>query len=164
MKKAQFYLFTAIFLLMFAAAIIMTSTTPKKETDKFELITNNFKSEGARAINYGVWNESNLTSFFSGFANEFYSYAKSTDNRFGMVYVFYDKKTVFVSNKLNEDVTVDSFVVASGANLTLNKSDYPRGIVVKAFETNYSLNFSDIGFSAVLASEREEARKIRIIS
>lgn len=164
-KKAQYYIFTAIVLVIFLSGIILYPKIEKDEKDSFNMLAENFEKEAPKAINYALFNNSNATLLFADFATGFYNYAKSVDNNFQIIYVVHEKNSVFIGNLADENTSVianPNVTLGKGLNVTLPRSNNSNGIALRIIQNDYTLNFTGTGFRALLFSKGKETIKVAV--
>jgi len=147
MKKAQFYIISAVILLTISLVIFALSSKSypaKKKVDDFSNLHENYAREVSEVINNMIKEKNdNLLSELNvsnleDYTGKFLDYARSRQTSFGLVYVFTYHNSSTVSNHLNEDVIFESesnHTVQSGSTLNLISTE------------KYNLYFNDAKYS-----------------
>ena len=89
-KKAQFYLIAAILIvgIVVILAGITNYITTRKAPVKFYDLGNEFKEEGTRVVDYGIYNSQNTLNLMESLAEQFKDYSEEKDIRTELVFVF----------------------------------------------------------------------------
>ena len=89
-KKAQFYLIAAILIvgIVVILAGITNYITTRKAPVKFYDLGNEFKEEGTRVVDYGIYNSQDTLNLMESLAEQFKDYSEEKDIRTELVFVF----------------------------------------------------------------------------
>jgi len=94
-KKAQFYLIAAIIIVMLIISLstLKNYAITKKEPAKFYDLCTELNEEGARVVDYGIYNARSIPELVENFTdNYFINYSKEKDKDVELVFVYGNEK------------------------------------------------------------------------
>lgn len=147
MKKAQFYIFTAILLsayvfMIYANSIVMAD----KPSTTFTDLNNNFVIEGPKVVNNAIYNKIDVETQFEDFVAKFIDYTKTRNINFGIFYMLINNKEIFMVNNLDDDIIIttnETKSLSKNKNLTINTTKF---IIASYNNINYTFTTSNDPF------------------
>lgn len=188
-KKSQFYIFTAMILLvvLFSLQASLPSEQSKQSsqrTSKLNVLKDNFEKEAPVAVNSAIFAQVNVSEQWESFAWSFFSYAKTQDKDFEMLSVFVyfdeDERWLRIDNLLEREASIStaggsgssSFTVQPGLNSTISivsevselNATIELGTGKGASQQIYSFAIpSETKAQALFVSEKASETKVLII-
>lgn len=107
-KKGQFYLLTAIILLVVLWSGLPTANEQKIVRSTFELLRDNFITETPYVVNHAISSQGNLSKAYNNFVLSFIDYASSKQVAFGVAYVLKTESKIEVGNYIGGPLTVET--------------------------------------------------------
>lgn len=96
-KRGQFYLIAAILIIIIVAAMIgvktYVSANPKPRT--VQSMSSELKEEGFRVVDYGIYNNENITKLLSNFTDMYAPYFTKKTNNANVIFVYGNKSDLF---------------------------------------------------------------------
>ena len=106
-KKGQFYLIAAIIIIIVIVSLsgITNYIEKRKEPAKFYDLSTELSEEGARVVDYGIYNKENIPSLMNNFLdNYFINY--TTEKEEEVVFVYGNKNNITVTTYTNDTTGV----------------------------------------------------------
>jgi len=96
-KRGQFYLIVAIIIVMIITVLasVKTYANVNPEPRKLKDISKELKEEGPRIIDYGIYNEKNLTALLNNFDEEFAPYFLKKTEETNIVFLYGNSSDLF---------------------------------------------------------------------
>jgi hypothetical protein len=143
MKKAQFYIFTAIIFISIAAMIY--SNKSRFDTDKLADLKEymgNYDYEAGIVMNNAARNNNNISLALSNYTQSFISYASSRDLDLGILYLYSYDGNIHIVNYLNEPVSITTIGITLNHSLETETSFTGKISIIYRNET-YNYYFFD---------------------
>ena len=138
-KKSQFYIFTAVMLCTYLFALASAISQKVEESNKFEIIKENFAKESPIVINSATYNKLDVSEQFRQFTQDFINYAKTKGSDLEILYLLV-KDNIEINNYLNTEVKINNNSLNRGENLIVNKTDQ---VTVEAYNNDYNFDISN---------------------
>jgi len=133
-KKAQFYLIAAVIIvaILIGLASLTNYITINKKPARFYDLSSELDEEGARVVDYGIYNEENVPERIENFTEEYFVYYSEKKERGSeLVFIYGDRENVTVSTYSTENtgtVSVDygtsSFELSGEDKYVSNKTSF----------------------------------------
>ncbi len=120
-KRGQFYLIAAIVIVIVILSLsqITNYLVSKKEPLKFYDLSEELNEEGARVIDYGVYNSQNIQAIIQDYlANYFINYSKEKESETKFLFLYGDRNLVTAITYSRES-TGEISIVWGGGSFTL---------------------------------------------
>ena len=162
MKKAQFYIFTAIILCAFAMILLAKGASIRVPEESFTKLDQNFRAEEAKVINSGIRNGI-LATQWEEFAGKFINYSKTRNPNFGLVYLLNTENELRVGNFINSEINVSIALQNVTLNPSTTKVINQSSIITVSFDNNkYDFNISINIIQSKLLFWTKQGRNIRV--
>ncbi|MBT7903741.1 hypothetical protein HN587_07800 [Candidatus Woesearchaeota archaeon] len=116
-KKAQYYLFTAVLLIVLAMLILKPNSGIKQTRETFTKLKSNFEIETPVVINHALVSGENLTSEFKSFETSFRDFSRLNGLQIELFYVLVNGDERFIVNEMFNQIVIVEL------NQTLNRSE-----------------------------------------
>lgn len=163
-KKAQFYLFTAVILIILAAGIIPKSVQVYEKGHVFNELAENFEDEIVHVVNNAIYHNISAAERIEGFSISFLNYARQRDPNFGYVLMLRDSNETIISNRLKESTAVKPegdpwFSVAANDHAVTEPYD---SLIVEIEDGRFGFNMSrEVEIKILFKSVKNENIYIR---
>lgn len=153
-KKGQFYLITALILLVPTYSLLISQQSfTKEKTTNFDLISKNYISESRIIINNALYNNKNIYGELELFTDKFKEYSNTKNIDLKILYIIKNGDFYRISNHLKKDIDILNFNITlkSDETISLNITDE---VIIKYEETDYVYKFSNktLDFKALVMS------------
>jgi len=132
-----------------------------EETDKFEIIKENFVKESAFVINSALYNKDNVSEQFKEFVLDFIDYAKTKGVDLEVLYLLV-QDDIEINNYLNTNIKINNNLLNKGENLVINRTGQ---IEIKAYDDNYNfkISYEPLQLKAILRSKENNNIQIYVL-
>lgn len=156
-KKAQFYLIAAIIIVgvLVGLASITNYIRTKKEPAKFYDLSEELSEEGSRIVDYGIYNEKDLSKMMENFTdNYFVQYSEEKVKDSELVFIYGNQNNITVSSYTSENtgtISIDygtsSFDLTGSEKYSANRTSYipisPYEVKVKLLGVEYKFDLKE---------------------
>jgi len=155
-KRGQFYLIAAIIIIIVIVSLssVTNYIERRKEPAKFYDLSEELSEEGARVVDYGIYNEENITSLMSNFLdNYFVNY--TTEKEEEVVFVYGNENNITVMTYTNistGEIAINygttSMNIRGAGRYQANRTTFTPGheenkITVTILENNYEFTLKE---------------------
>lgn len=128
-KKGQFYIITAIILLVFAAGIASSGSNVIKPKNTLQELKKEFVQESPIVINLAILQKNlttNVTGRYDEFVNNFITYSKTKNAKLDIAYLLAYDNSITVGNYYNNQITANqngiTTIIQSNQVVTLSRT------------------------------------------
>ena len=149
-KLGQFYIITALMLIIPTYALIISQNNNVKErTTNFDILYENYINEAEITINNALYNQENVYSEMEDFTTDFIDYSKTKNIDLKLVYMIKKEDEIKVANYLKTEVKINNLTLKNKETMIINSTNE---ITLNYEETEYDYIFSNksIEFKALL--------------
>lgn len=116
-KRGQFYIIAAILILIVVAGIIGVKTyvTTTPEPRGIQSIGSELKEEGFRVVDYGIYNNKNVTEYLNNFTDKYAPYFLKKTNNANIIFVYGNKTDLYSVKYYNASTGIVTANIGSGA-------------------------------------------------
>lgn len=152
-KKGQFYLITALILLIPTYTLLVSQQNfGREKTTNFDVLSKNYISESRIVINNALYYDNNIYQEIESFTQDFIDYSNTKNIDLKILYMVKNGESLRVVNYL-KDVEITDFNITLKSSETINLNT-TNEITIKYEETEYIYEFSNetIEFKALIMS------------
>ncbi|RLE37457.1 hypothetical protein DRJ17_06530, partial [Candidatus Woesearchaeota archaeon] len=156
-----FYIFTAVILCTYLFSLVSVISQKTEESDKFEILKENYVKESSEAINSAVYNKGDVSDQLDDFSTNFIDYAKTKGIDLEMLTIVV-QDDIEINNYLNGEAQINNNVLNKGQNLIIDKTDQ---ITVEAYGNEYVFDMSDepLQLKGMLRTQKDSNIQVHII-
>jgi hypothetical protein len=163
-KKAQFYILTALILILIAFGLVQSTKTVQQAKSTFTETTENLARESAIAINQAIYSQEDTDTAYLKFFRNFMTYSRTKDTQFKALYALKQGKTIIIQNEIGETVTIKEkgAELENSANTTITAQPT---ITITYKNSQYPLKFNgnDIELRILATTENANEKRIKTL-
>lgn len=169
-KRGQFYIIAAILILIVVAGIIGVKTyvTTTPEPRGIESIGSELKEESFRVVDYGIYNDKNVTEYLNNFTDNYAPYFLKKTNNANIIFVYGNRSYLYSVKYYNASVGTISATVPGFTGGWYPEGDFvnrtriipdpsSNNVTVTIFNKTYIFDLKDKNemFYFVIVQEKE---------
>lgn len=159
--KGQFYILTALILILIAFGLVQGMRPAQQATSAFTEITDNLARESATTINQAIFNQQDVDATFLKFFRSFLTFAKTKNPQFAAMYVLKQDDTLTIHNEMGSKITIKErgIDLESKENATIKS----MSIITIAYDNHqYQMIFEGKNTQAKILAVSQNANEKRV--
>lgn len=150
-KRGQFYILTALLLIIPTYTLISQNYIPIKKITNLDILSQNYVEEGKNTINNAIYSDQNVFLELDSYTQEFITYANTKNVDLQILYIIkYDEK-IKVVNYLKKE----SNIMPGDINLQKSESSIINNtnqiiITYNNIEYTYNISTENVDFKALI--------------
>ena len=160
-KKAQFYILTALILIVIAFALVQGQAQAYAPASHFSELCDNIATESRTTVNQAIYSNEDISDSYRRFYTSFMIYAKTKDSGFGAAYALKDHDQITVFNQIGKDIVIKDNManVPDKGNTTLKAR---QTLTIQYDGKDYPMQFSDRDVQVKILAATQTATEKRV--